>query len=148
MADRSLKYFIRILEEGNWAKMVYSHLVENNIDTDWRVYIRKLKGEIGFNRGKKGMSKLVREWQIKSWKKDIDSKKSLKLYKRDWTGRLNTYIDGSEEAKAFFGVVTNSLVGKMWNEKRSPCPVCKAVGWDDIHALYGCVCQRMRSKWN
>ena len=36
--------------------------------------------------------------------------------------------------------MTNSLVGKMWNEKRSPCPVCKAVGWDDIHALYGCVC--------
>ena len=55
-ADRSLKYFIRIfnLVEGNWAKMVYSHLglVENNIDTEWRISGNQ-KVKLGFNRGKK-----------------------------------------------------------------------------------------------
>ena len=51
---------------------------------------------------------------------------------------FRSYIDGSEEARAFFGVLTDSFVPHAWNEKKEPCPICLQSNWDDIHAPFGC----------
>ena len=118
--------------------MIYKQLVTNNIDTKWRLNIRNLKGEIGFNRNEHKLNTLIRNWQIDNWKHEIENKKTLKLYKRQWEGKFRSYIDGSEEARAFFGVLTDSFVAHAWNKKKEPCPICLQCNWDDIHALFGC----------
>ena len=68
----------------------------------------------------------------------IDRLKTLKLYKRQWEGKFRSYIDGSDEARAFFYVLTDSFVAHAWNEKKEPCPLCLQSNWDDICALFGC----------
>ena len=140
VASRKLNYLNRFLDlkDTNWTKMIYKHLVTNNIDTKWRLNIRILKGEIGFNRNEHKLNTLIRNWQIDNWKHEIENKKTLKLYKRQWKGIFRSYIDGSEEARAFFGVLNDSFVAHAWNEKKEPCPICLKSNWDDIHALFGC----------
>ena len=75
VASRKLNYLNRFLDlkDTNWTKMIYKHLVTNNIDTKWRLNIRILKGEIGFNRNEHKLNTLIRNWQIDNWKHEIEN---------------------------------------------------------------------------
>ena len=121
------------LEEKStkWAKMIISHLE-----------LLKLKVSNLRNMGKEELNKKVVSWDDDKWRKEVESKSRLKIYKK-WKVKIkeDNIYDNTQGSVVLFQARTDTLplkARKRFTKEDTKCPLCEAENENLEHFLLKC----------
>ncbi|XP_043202706.1 uncharacterized protein LOC122370834 [Amphibalanus amphitrite] len=119
-------------EKGTkWARMIITHLETLNLN----------QGDLR-NMKKEELNKKMISWDDKRWKEEVETKTSLKVYKR-WKLKIkeDDVYDNTPQSRILFQARTDTLplnARKKFTKERTNCALCEAENEDINHFLLEC----------